>query len=41
VNLSNAPDLVKRGADILIMGAAVFRAESPEEVVRSVKRLKR
>ena len=41
VNLSNAADLVKRGADILIMGAAVFRAESPAEVVRTVKELKR
>ncbi|CCU85895.1 MULTISPECIES: ribulose-phosphate 3-epimerase [Mesotoga] len=41
VSLDNAQDLVNRGADILIMGAAVFRSENPSVVVRKIKELKR
>ncbi len=41
VSLDNAQDLVKRGADILIMGAAVFRSENPSMVVKKIKELRR
>jgi ribulose-phosphate 3-epimerase len=41
VSLSNAGELVERGADILIMGAAVFRAVSPSKVVAKIRELKR
>ncbi len=41
VSLDNAQDLVNRGADILIMGAAVFRAENPSMVVKKIRELRR
>ncbi len=41
VSLSNAGEPVERGADILIMGAAVFRAASPSKVVEKIRELKR
>jgi ribulose-phosphate 3-epimerase len=41
VDLSNASSLVSDGADILVMGAAVFRSNSPGEVVQKVKELRR
>ncbi len=39
VNKNNAKDLVNMGADFLIMGAAVFRDENPEEVINYIKGL--
>jgi ribulose-phosphate 3-epimerase len=41
VNKNNAGTLVKMGADFLIMGAAVFRSEDPENVINYIKGLKR
>ncbi|AKI97849.1 ribulose-phosphate 3-epimerase [Kosmotoga pacifica] len=41
INLNNAPIVVEFGADILVMGAAIFRSAAPEEVVTKVKELKR
>ncbi|MGC9322314.1 MAG: ribulose-phosphate 3-epimerase [Kosmotogaceae bacterium] len=41
VSLDNAQDLVNRGADILIMGAAVFRSENPSMVVKKIRELRR
>lgn len=39
VNLENAPKLVSMGANFLVMGAAVFRTQNPEEVIKKVKEL--
>lgn len=39
INLTNAPELVSMGADFLIMGAAVFRATDPEDVIKKIKEL--
>ena len=37
VNPENAAEIVKRGADALVMGNAFFKAADPAEVVRRVK----
>lgn len=37
VNVSNAPALFDAGADVLVAGTAVFRAENPDEVIRTMK----
>ncbi|HZY95663.1 MAG TPA: ribulose-phosphate 3-epimerase [Candidatus Cybelea sp.] len=39
VGAENARDLVEAGADILVMGAAVFRAEDPAAELRRVRSL--
>jgi ribulose-phosphate 3-epimerase len=39
VGAENARDLVEAGADILVMGAAVFRAEDPAAELRRVRTL--
>ncbi|OAA30904.1 ribulose-phosphate 3-epimerase [Kosmotoga arenicorallina S304] len=41
VNLNTAPTVVEYGADILVMGAAIFRSDFPEKVIEEVKGLKR
>jgi len=41
INLKNAQTVVDYGADILIMGAAIFRSENPAEVIQKVKELKK
>lgn len=41
VSLSNARRLVEAGADILVMGSAVFGAKDPVSVCKQVKRLGR
>lgn len=38
VNLENAPKLVAAGADALVAGSAVFKAENPEEVISGLKK---
>lgn len=38
VNLENAPKLVAAGANALVAGNAVFRAESPEAVISGLKK---
>lgn len=35
VNLKNASELIKKGADILVAGSAVFNAEDPVDAVRA------
>ena len=37
VNPENAAEIIKRGADALVMGNAFFKAADPAEVVRRVK----
>lgn len=37
VNLENAPKLVEAGANALVAGSAVFKAEDPEAVIRGLK----
>lgn len=37
VNLSNAPDLINAGANVLVAGNFVFSAENPGEVIGSMK----
>lgn len=37
VNEKNAPALVEAGADILVAGSAVFRAEKPSEVIANMR----
>jgi pentose-5-phosphate-3-epimerase len=39
VNASNAPDLIKVGADVLIIGTALFKSENMTEVVKEIKEL--
>ncbi len=39
VNLQTGKLLVDAGADVLVAGNAVFRAENPEQVIRDLKRL--
>jgi len=39
VNLETAPRLVKAGVDVLVSGSTVFKAEDPEEVIRTLKKL--
>jgi len=41
VSLGNAKDLVDLGADILVMGAAVFRAKDPSIVVERIREIRR
>lgn len=38
VNLDNAPKLVEAGANALVAGSAVFKAESPEAVIAGLKK---
>ena len=38
VNLDNAPKLVEAGANALVAGSAVFKAESPEAVISGLKK---
>ncbi|WCR53091.1 MAG: Ribulose-phosphate 3-epimerase [Wolbachia endosymbiont of Ctenocephalides orientis wCori] len=40
VNLSNAADIVKAGADILVAGSAIFKGENMEKVVDNLKKTK-
>ncbi len=37
VNATNAPELVKAGADILVAGSFVFNAPNPEETIAALK----
>jgi ribulose-phosphate 3-epimerase len=37
VNLENAPKLVAAGANALVAGSSVFKAENPEAVIRGLK----
>lgn len=37
VNAQNAPKLIKAGADVLVAGSFVFRAEDPVETIASLK----
>ncbi len=37
INASNAPAIVEAGADILVMGSAVFKAADPESVIAAVR----
>ena len=39
VNLENAPEIVKAGANVLVMGTAYFRAEDPAGVARAVREM--
>ena len=39
VSLSNAPDIITAGADILVMGTALFRAQDMAGTVKSLKSL--
>jgi ribulose-phosphate 3-epimerase len=39
VNLENAPKLVAAGADVLVAGNAIFKAENPTETIRKMKSL--
>ena len=39
VNPENAPDLVRSGANILVMGSAVFRSDDPVRVCEEVRSL--
>jgi len=40
VDMGNAPLLIKAGADILVAGNTVFGAESPIEMIKSLKNIK-
>ena len=37
INAQNAPDALKAGANILVMGTALFRAADPAGVIAGVK----
>ena len=37
INLDNARQLIDSGADVLVMGSALFRADDPNGVIRSIK----
>lgn len=37
VNVSNAGEIVKAGADILVAGSAVFKSDDPESTIRLIK----
>ncbi|EGD33895.1 MULTISPECIES: ribulose-phosphate 3-epimerase [unclassified Capnocytophaga] len=37
VNATNAPELVKAGADVLVAGSFVFNAPNPEETIAALK----
>ncbi|QKX03251.1 ribulose-phosphate 3-epimerase [Wolbachia endosymbiont of Litomosoides sigmodontis] len=39
VNLSNAADIIKAGADILVAGSAIFRAKNMKKAVNDLKNL--
>lgn len=39
VNAENAPDLIKAGADILVAGSFVFKAEDPAKVISDLKNI--
>jgi len=39
INLDNAPTLLAAGADALVLGNAIFRAENPAEVIRKLKQM--
>lgn len=40
VNLTNAPEIVAAGADVLVAGAAVYEAPDPAAVIGQLKRLR-
>jgi len=37
VDLSNAANLVKAGADVLVSGSFIFNSDNPEEIIRKLK----
>ena len=39
VNLENAGEIVRAGANVLVMGTAYFRAEDPAQVARAVREM--
>ena len=39
IGLGNVEKVVRAGADAVVAGAAVFSAESPESVIRDMKKL--
>ena len=39
INLDNAGSLLRAGADVLVMGNALFRADNPAEVIRKIKQM--
>jgi ribulose-phosphate 3-epimerase len=39
VNISNANQLYKAGADVLVAGNAVFKSENPTETIRNLKKI--
>jgi len=39
INLSNAGDLLKAGADVLVAGNAIFAAENPERTIDELKNI--
>ena len=41
VDLTTAPDILAAGADVLVAGSSVFKAEDPVEMIRKLKELGR
>jgi ribulose-phosphate 3-epimerase len=39
VNAKTAPQVVAAGADILIMGSAIFRADDPKDAIREIRQI--
>ena len=39
VNLTTAARLIEAGADVLVAGSAIFKADSPEEMIHQMKQL--
>ncbi len=39
INFSNAADIIKAGADILVAGSAIFKAEDIKKAVNDLKNL--
>ncbi|MCK5536261.1 MAG: ribulose-phosphate 3-epimerase, partial [Bacteroidales bacterium] len=37
VSVSNAKQLLRAGANVLVAGSAVFKADSPHEMIESLK----
>ncbi len=37
VSMANATELIQAGADVLVAGSAVFRADDPQKVIRDLK----
>ncbi|MEL7377622.1 MAG: ribulose-phosphate 3-epimerase, partial [Bacteroidota bacterium] len=40
IGLQNAQEILKAGADVLVAGSSVFKADDPEEAIRKLRSIR-